>query len=347
MGRTFRRIKPPSRNRGIVTLVFMSVVFVVLVGITFWGVQWFSVSINSLLIHGNFAPASLELPIENAAASVEDPGQDGETDVQAPNEANAPPSLPSSDQGSTQSLQLAAKAAISVEIENGQPRLLFAKNEDRSMPIASLTKLMTAAVVFEHYDLSQKVIISQAAMDQEGEQGDLQLGQTLSVEDLLYIMLIESSNRAAYALAEYVGPDQFVAAMNVYAQDIGLSETHFADASGLNPDSYSSAKDLVSLTRYLFDKYPLFREIIGLKQYNLYLDDGMFHHTLVNTNELLGQDHIIGGKTGFTNEAKGCVMTIQSGSQQGAYIINVILGSDNRFKEMGDMIHWINAPHQP
>ncbi len=324
-----------SRSRKIATYIFLSFVFLVLVGITFWGVQWFSNSLQGLLIHNNFSPASLQTPIENASASEEAPERISVGESSLP--------LRNWEAGS---LDLSASAAISVEVGSGKSKVLFNKNEEKRLPIASLTKLMTAAIILDHYDLTQKITISQQAIAQEGEQGVLQAGQTLTIKNLLYITLMESSNRAAYALAEYIGNDQFVAAMNAYALNMGLSGTHFADASGLDSTSYSTAKDLVVLTQYLFDHYPLFREIISQKQYNVYMEDGTFHHTLVNTNELLGQSNIVGGKTGFTTDAKGCLMTIQVSPKQGDYIINVVLGSDDRFKEMQNVIQWVDSAYQ-
>jgi D-alanyl-D-alanine carboxypeptidase (penicillin-binding protein 5/6) len=218
--------------------------------------------------------------------------------------------------------------------------MLFEKNSQEELPIASLTKLMTALVVFSQYDLSSKVTIDQAAMDQEGEQGDLKLGQTLTVRDLLYITLIESSNRAAYALAEPMGQDAFVAHMNDYAANLGLNHTHFQDTSGLNPYSYSTTSDLLKLAAYLFKNYPLFREITRLKEYHLYQEDGSLHHTLVNTNQMLGEDGIISGKTGFTTEAQGCFMAIKKIDQKGSYIISIVLGSQDRFGEMKKILDW-------
>ncbi|MBX4200784.1 hypothetical protein KW786_01505, partial [Candidatus Parcubacteria bacterium] len=70
------------------------------------------------------------------------------------------------------------------------------------------------------------------------------------------------------------------------------------------------------------------------------------HHTLVNTNELLGKDHVIVGKTGFTKEAQGCVMTIQTSPKKGNYIINIVLGSPDRFREMGNILQWVNSAYQ-
>ncbi len=227
------------------------------------------------------------------------------------------------------------QSAISIELGNGQSTATFSKNENKVLPIASLTKIMTALIVFEHYDLNQKVVISESAMSQEGEQGNLKLGEVLSVKDLLYISLIESSNRAAKALSEVVGTDQFVILMNEEAIRISLANTHFADSSGLDQRSYSTAKDVAKLSEYVFLKYPLFGQIVGLRNFDLYVN-GKLHHTLWTTDEILGEKGIIGGKTGWTNEARGCFMVIQKVNDN--YVIHVVLGSEDRFGDMKKLI---------
>lgn len=314
--------------------VLLFFVFVVLVGTVFWGVQWFSWSLGGLLIHNNsFFTSSLQPPIDSAIASG--------------------PILPAINknllplrQWQIEDLTIPAPSAISVQIGTSPDKILFKKNEEKKLPVASLTKLMTALVVLDNYNLDQKIVIDQEAMAQEGDQGGLKLGETFSVKDLLYIALMESSNRAAYALSELIGTDNFIILMNDKAVKMGLANTHFQDATGLDSASYSTAKDLATLSEYLFKNYPLFKKIINLKEYDLYLPDGTLHHTLINTNSLLGQNNIIGGKTGYTNEALGCFMAVQNGIGNGNYIINVVLGSQDRFTEMQNIINWVNSAYQ-
>jgi D-alanyl-D-alanine carboxypeptidase len=235
----------------------------------------------------------------------------------------------------TQAVIVNAQSAFSVDADSGN--VLFAMNPQQKLPIASLTKLMTALVVLQKYDMNQKVIIDEKAMAQEGEQGSLKLGDVLSVKDLLYISLIESSNRAAFALSEVMGTNNFIAVMNITASNMGLLNTRFEDSTGLSAGSYSTAQDIAKLSAYLLKHYPLFGTIVGLKEYDLYLDDGTLHRKLVTTNKLLGQFGIIGGKTGWTNDAKGCFMAIQQLSPEN-YSINVILGADDRFLEMQHLL---------
>lgn len=241
---------------------------------------------------------------------------------------------------------IGAESAISLEISDDQEKVLFEKQGDKKLPIASLTKLMTALVVLETYDLSKEIVVDKPAMSQVGEQGDLKEGQMLSIKNLLYITLIESSNKAAFLLSEVIGEDNFILLMNANAKALGLPNTHFADTTGLDSASYSTTEDVAKLSGYLFFNYPLFREIVSLKEYNLYLPDGSFHHKLINTNQLLGQiDGLVGGKTGWTNIAKGCFMAIEK-NKDGNYVIYVVLGAEDRFSAMKNLMSLVSAKYQ-
>ncbi len=191
---------------------------------------------------------------------------------------------------SSEAFDIAAKSALSLKINHEETwHILYQKNIKEKLPIASLTKLMSALVVLENYDLSLPIKISKEAVEQEEDLGQLKVGETLTAKDLLYIMLIESSNDAAYALADAIGIENFVDVMNWEAKSLGLKNTHFANPNGLDdPQNYSSAQDLAVLTRNLLEK-PLLWQILGTLQYDLYLPDGTLHHQLKNTNELLNE----------------------------------------------------------
>ena len=245
-----------------------------------------------------------------------------------------------------ENLEIEAKSGISVEIDSqGKEIVLFKKNENEPMPIASLTKLMTAIVVLEFYDPELRVQISKEAISQAENNGELKMGEILKVKDLLYIMLIESSNDAAYALTEIIGPEGFQDLMNLKAKDMGLNMTHFFNPTGLDPEdsteptNYSTAQDLVKLVKYLLKEHPEILKILAEKEYPLRLENGVLHHLLRNTNELLGEiPEIIGGKTGFTERAGGCLIEILKGRRAGTYLINVILNSPARFEDMKKLI---------
>jgi D-alanyl-D-alanine carboxypeptidase len=252
-------------------------------------------------------------------------------------------------------LKISAKSAISVFVDSqGKDLILFQKNESEKLPIASLTKLMTALVVLDIHQLSDEVKISKEAVEQEGEEIELKVGEILSVRELLEIMLIASSNDAAYALAtpnverERMGEESFVDLMNLEAYyNIGLKpeNTHFINPTGLDPKdpfqdtNYSTVKDLVELVKYLIKYQP---EILGILSQK---ESGTFNNTssflLENTNKLLGEiEGIVGGKTGYTKRAGGCLVLILEGPRKNSYFINVILSSEDRFEEMKQLINW-------
>ena len=234
-----------------------------------------------------------------------------------------------------------AEAVLSVLLKSdGKEEILFEKETEKVLPIASLTKLMTAFIVLEYYpDLSQVVEISKEAVFKEEDFGNLKVGERLSLENLLYIMLIESSNDAAFALSEVIGQDSFVYLMNWEAEYLGMKDTHFEDPMGISPKNVSSAKDLIILTQKLLEK-PLIWEILGKKEFELYNPEGVFHHKLLNTNQLLDRfENILGGKTGYTPQAKGCFLLVLKTPDKEGFLINVILGSENRFTEMEKLIN--------
>lgn len=311
----------------------LSLVFIFNFMAAFWVIGWFLNNSGDFL-NGNVAASiSDDSPSKSSVDSDENPTQN-ESSPSSPNK---------------EFLNIDARSFISVKIQrslDSSEKILLSKNEEKKLPIASLTKLMTALVVLERYDLGRKLVISEKAMAQEGEQGMLKAGEILSVENLLYITLIESSNRAAFALSEIIGTDNFISLMNETGPKIGLKNTYFKDSTGLDPDSYSTSGDLVKLTRYLFENYPLFKKIISLKEFDLYLPDGKLHHNLNNTNKILGETQgIVGGKTGWTNFSRGCLMVIQedfSDPEGKNYLIYVILGAEDRLLEMEKLINWIN-----
>jgi D-alanyl-D-alanine carboxypeptidase len=241
------------------------------------------------------------------------------------------------------SLEISAKSAISVLFnpDSKEEKIIFEKEGNLILPIASLTKLMVADVALENYDLNQIIKISEEAVSQEGDIGNLKIGEELSVENLLYIMLIESSNDAAYALTELITPKDFVDLMNLEAKYIGMTNTHFEDPMGISEKNQSNTEDLVILIEHLL-KEPLVWDILRKPEFDLKLSDGVFHHKLINTNEILrewGSNlEIVGGKTGYTLKANGCFVLVLKVVDNG-YLINIILGSDDRFGEMTKIIN--------
>lgn len=240
-------------------------------------------------------------------------------------------------------LEIEAKSALSISLDNqGKKRTLFEKNADCRLPIASLSKLMTAWIVLKNYDLNQVVEISQkAAQISESEETKLKEGEKFYLEDLLYSMLIESNNISSFALAEIIGEENFVELMNLEAENLGLKNTHFVNSTGLdqsNSANYSTAQDLIKFSENLLSEH-LISEILSIPKFDLYSAEGVFHHQVVNTNQLLGEiSSMVWGKTGETPQAGGCLLIITKAPQGKGYLINVLLNSGNRFEEIKKLI---------
>jgi len=222
-------------------------------------------------------------------------------------------------------------------------KFLFQVNIKEKLPIASLTKIMTAIIVLENLNLDDVIVVSRKAVMTEGENGRLVIGEKLTVRNLLYVMLIKSSNDAAVALKDRI--NDFIALMNKKAKELGLENTHFVDSTGISKFNYSTIFDLAKIAKYSFDK-PLIWQMLGIREIEVYSQDRKFKHYLVNTNKLLFesanlQTQIIGGKTGFTKEAGGCMLTIiKKPNKPGEYLIVIVLGANNRELETKKLIEW-------
>ncbi len=308
---------------------FLSLVFLFVIGFFWWGMQWFSSSLDSFfqlkLSQGqnkNIASLSGSANADNSAVQQEFPYRD-ET-------------IPE--------IELDAEAAISIQADFINPeKVLFKKNAEEKMPIASLTKLMTALVVLENFDLSKDAKISKTAEKQD-TRGLLKAGDSFVAKDLLYAMLIESNNSAAYAFFEALGPDKFIKLMNLKANEIGLKNTYFSSATGLALTNYSTAKDLADFAKYILSNNNLIIEISSTLEFDLYSSKKVFHHKAYNLNELLKdqeiKDRIVAGKTGQTKDAGECLLLILKAPEDRGYLINVILNAKDRFVEMKKIINW-------
>jgi len=233
--------------------------------------------------------------------------------------------------------EINAAAAISAESNLINPdKIIFEKFSHEKLPIASLTKLMTAVVVLNNpaYNFLDSVEVSETAGSQDGLKQDVKTGDVFSIENLFNIMLIESSNRSAYALSEKIGERNFVNLMNDKAKEIGLDNTNFTDPSGLSSQDISTASDLVKLAEYILKNYPKISETTKIKDLNI-----KNLGSIKNSDELLGQiPEVVCSKTGFTMQAKGCLLLVVRNSQDNDFIINIILGADDRFSEMKKLI---------
>lgn len=233
-----------------------------------------------------------------------------------------------------------AKAALLMDYDTGLA--LFEKNADAEMPMASLTKIMTAILILENHSLDEVVTVPSGYGDLEGVRIWLKKGEKLIVGDLLKALLIRSAGDAAMTLAEFHGGTvkDFVSEMNERAQELNLIHTHFMNPIGLDEkEHYSSAHDLAILTKYALH-FPAFREIVRLDGATISSVDGKTQHTFESTNYLLNSYlDIEGVKTGTTDEAGQSLINLARG-EQGQEVIAVLLNSPGRFQENKSMIDW-------
>lgn len=247
--------------------------------------------------------------------------------------------------------EIQAESAFSLFLDTkGNTKVLFEKEGERRRPIASLTKLMTALVAVKYYDPMQQIVIDNRAIAEEENLGQLRVGDVFATQELLYPLLIESSNDAAAALSEVMGRDAFVELMNLEARELNLPNTYFFNPTGLDPDNpqgpinRSTSKDMAMLAAHIARTYPQIFDILAIPQQDLF-QKGAFHHTMENTNELLNftgwPTPIIGGKTGWTPLTKGALVLVLQGPKSQGYLVNVVLGSDDRFSQMKTLVSWV------
>jgi D-alanyl-D-alanine carboxypeptidase (penicillin-binding protein 5/6) len=239
---------------------------------------------------------------------------------------------PGEEFGTADQPNILGEGAVLVDMDSG--KILYEKDAVKRMKIASLTKIMTAVVVLEHTSLQDTVHISSNA-DSVGENTmAISEGEIYTVEELLYGLILHSGNDAAYALAEHTAKDSktFVDWMNKKAFELGLKDSYFADPSGLDDSTYSTAVDMIRLTRYAL-KNPDFKRIVGTLEIDLSSDTHKYLSLYNQTNLLNTYPGVKGVKTGFTDEAGLCLVTYAENG--GKSVIGIVLSSGDR---KGDMI---------
>ncbi len=242
--------------------------------------------------------------------------------------------------------EISAKSAIVYDTRSA--RFLYDKNTKIKLPIASLTKVLSAVVVLESLNQDDVVTVPGEAIKVDGEKQDLFLGEKISVDNLLKLMLIQSSNDAAYALAFHakeLGVD-FVSAMNHKAGVLGMTSSLFLDPAGLNDNAYSTVEDLIKLIQYSLS-YDEIWNISAEKSLVVESSDGKIVHHSVSTNQLLGiLPDILGGKTGYTDGALECLILIVRLPDFPSDIVSIVLGSHDRFGDTKKLIDWTRAAYR-
>ena len=244
--------------------------------------------------------------------------------------------------------ELEATVYLVAEINTG--KILAKKNSNLHLFPASLAKLMTGMIALDNFSLDEEIFISAYAKSMEGDEGGLEAGEIIKVDDLLKVLLLPSSNDAAKAFEEALdkkGKD-FIELMNKKARKLGLFNTAFFDSSGLDREgNFSNAEDLFVLSQAIYNHYPYLGKISRQQEATVFSVDKQIAHHLFNTNILIGQiENLWGGKTGSTPEAKDCLLTIYEFpllEKDDKIVISIIvLNSVDRFGDTVKLYNWVN-----
>lgn len=239
--------------------------------------------------------------------------------------------------------EITAVGLVILDVDSGV--YLYRRNEQMLLAPASTTKILTALVVLDSYDLDDVVTVKTIA--NEGQAMGLVAGERITVENLLFGALIHSGNDAAYALADHYpgGVEAFVAAMNKKATDLHLTSSHFTNPVGYDdPGHKMTPVDLARLATVALGNKTI-AKMVAIPQITVSDVTHTYFHSLKNVNELLGKIPGVGGiKTGWTEEAGENLVTLVE--RNGHRVIVVVLHSKDRFGETASLINWIYSTYQ-
>ena len=250
-------------------------------------------------------------------------------------------------------------AHASIIMDAGSGKILYERNAHQRRQIASLTKLFTATLVMERIaNLDELVTIDEEAVYSEGTRVGcprsgfcngvrLKVGEQLTVRDLLKAALMNSANDAAVALGKHMGKTEagFARIMNARAAELGLKDSHFCTASGLEPDGrehecYSSASDVAKIAVHALT-FPELWEIMRYEKQFITSRDGQYTHEIFNTDQLLGQfPNLLGTKTGFTPLAGYSLLAVATDQSQDHKVVAVVLDDQSRWQSIRSMFDW-------
>ncbi len=203
---------------------------------------------------------------------------------------------------------------------------------DTVLPIASITKLVTAVIARRKIEPHKHIVISDEIISVYGNTAGFKEGETFRADDLLYPLLMVSSNDAAEAFAADYGRKEFIKAMNDFTQEIGAYRTYFADPSGLSSHNVSSANDFLVIIDWIRKNDPEIIEITAMKSKTVRV------HTWVNPTHFLSWSYYLGGKNGYTPEAgRTAVSLFEIGQNKDLYAV-VVLGSKTRDEDVAKIL---------
>ncbi len=244
--------------------------------------------------------------------------------------------------------ELSILSRYAVVYDRSSGKVLWGKDENQKVPMASTTKIMTAIVMMENIGidrLNEEVTVSKEAATTIGSRLGLSTGDKITYNDLLYGLMLCSGNDAAVQIAISIAGSvsQFAELMNQKAESLGLTNTHFVTPHGLDRDEhYTTALELAKITDYAL-KNSKITQVVSTKEYTVRINGKV--KVISNTNELLGYlDGVNGVKTGYTSKAGRCLVT--STSRDGFDIITVVLGADTRKIRTQDSIKLIEYTYK-
>lgn len=233
-----------------------------------------------------------------------------------------------------------AKSSIVMDIDSG--RILYQKNANEKRLIASITKIMTATLALESGKLKEQVTAGEEVLKMYGTSIYIQKGETMSLQDLVYGLMLRSGNDAAVVIANYLAgtEENFVKEMNQKAKEIGMKNTIFENSHGLDEETqnYSTAKDMALLNRYAYKNLKKYREISGTYKHIVKTEDKTY--LWYNRNKLLNSyEYCTGGKNGYTPSAGKTLVT--TAEKDGLRITTVTLADNNEYenhKNLDEMV---------
>lgn len=226
--------------------------------------------------------------------------------------------------------RVTAGAYLVEDLDTGSVAATY--NADKILPIASLSKLVTAEVARKLIPDDTRITMTQTPLNTYGDTAHLRVGETFTAHDLLYPLFMVSSNDVAEVYADYYGRAKFIKAMNDFAQSIGAYKTYFRDPSGLSPENVSSAGDLALILDWIRKNDPETLSITQLKAKTIR------NHTWVNPTAFLNWSNYLGGKNGYTDEADRTAATLFSlGTPKNTYAV-IVLGSDSRNPDLVQLL---------
>lgn len=237
---------------------------------------------------------------------------------------------------SIKKIKISAESYIVGDLNTGE--IILSKNPQKQFPIASVSKLMTAVVTDEIGKKEDVAKVSKKALATYGENGNFRAGEKIATSDLVYPLLMQSSNDAAEILAEHYGRDAFLSKMNLAAKKLKMSSTSFNDPSGLSPKNLSTVADLFRLTGYVKQKKDNLLEITTKRSYKTKT------HNWFSTNQFLREQGYMGGKSGFTDPAKQTVISTFSlplGKDNNRPIAITLLRSNDRQKDVLTILKYL------